>query len=71
MYSKAIVASARCSDTLLRMTKRTEQVNVRLDPEMKAELTAFADAQHRSLSNLILAVLKDWLAAQREIGKKT
>lgn len=51
------------------MAKRTEQVNVRLDTEMKAELAAIADKQHRTLSNLILAVLKDYLEAER--GKKT
>jgi predicted transcriptional regulator len=47
------------------MTKRTEQVNIRLDPETKAELAAIAQSQHRTVSNLILVVLKDWLAAYR------
>jgi predicted transcriptional regulator len=52
------------------MTKRTEQVNVRLDPQMKAELTAIATSQHRTISNLILAVLTDWLEAQKQTKDK-
>ena len=54
------------TDRMQCMTKRTEQVNVRLDPQMKAELTAIATSQHRTLSNLILAALTDWLEDQKK-----
>ena len=41
-----------------------------LDSEMKAELAAIAHKQHRTLSNLILAVLKDFPrgADRREVA---
>jgi uncharacterized protein (DUF1778 family) len=47
------------------MTKRTEQVNIRLDPDTKAELASIAAEEHRTLSNLIVAVLMDFLAKRR------
>jgi uncharacterized protein (DUF1778 family) len=53
-----------------RMAKRTDQVNIRLDPETKAELAAAAAEQHRPLSNLIVAILMDWLAAKRTDTKQ-
>jgi uncharacterized protein (DUF1778 family) len=55
--------------TMQRMTKRTDQVNIRLTPEIKAELTAAAGEQHRALSNLIVAILMDWLAERRAARK--
>ena len=56
--------------TMLCMTKRTDQINIRLDPETKAELAAAAAEQHRPLANLILAILMDWLAARKAAQTK-
>jgi uncharacterized protein (DUF1778 family) len=47
------------------MTKRTEQVNIRLAPETKAELAGIAAEEHRTLSNLIVAVLMEFLVTRR------
>jgi hypothetical protein len=47
------------------MTKRTDQVNVRLDAKMKAKLGAYAKAEKRTVSNLIFLIITDWLE-QRE-----
>jgi hypothetical protein len=44
------------------MTKRTDQVNVRLNPEMKEKLIAYADAEKRTLSNLVFLIISEWLA---------
>ena len=53
------------TNTMTRMAKRTNQINIRLDPETKAELAAAAAEQHRPLANMILAILMDWLATRR------
>jgi hypothetical protein len=46
------------------MTKRTDQVNVRLDPKMKEKLTAYAKAEKRTISNLIFLIVTEWLEQQ-------
>lgn len=43
------------------MTKRTDQVNVRLEPEMKEKLSAYANAEKRTLSNLVFLIISEWL----------
>ena len=49
------------------MTKRTDQVNVRLDPEMKRKLAAYAHAEKRTISNLIFLIIAEWLE-KKEAG---
>ena len=41
---------------------KTELVGVRIPSEIKEKLQAIADEETRSLSNLVLKVLKDFLA---------
>jgi len=53
------------------MTKRTDQVNVRLDPKMKAKLGAYAKAEKRTVSNLIFLIIAEWLDwKESETAKK-
>ena len=47
---------------------KTELVGVRIPSEIKEELQKIADEETRSLSNLVLKVLKDFLA---DYEKKT
>lgn len=39
------------------MANKTERLHLRLTPELKAELQALADAQNRSMSNLVESLL--------------
>jgi hypothetical protein len=48
--------------------KKLHPVNVRMDDAMLAELRGIAAAENRSISNLIVTVLRDWLAARRAGG---
>ena len=43
------------------MTKRLHPINVRLDDEMRDELRQIAQAENRTLSNLIVTVLREYL----------
>lgn len=37
---------------------------IQIPKDMKAELTAIAEEQNRSLSNLIVTILGDWLKSR-------
>lgn len=52
------------------MTKRTDQVNVRLDPKMKEKLNAYARAEKRTVSNLIFLIIDEWLERKEVEAKK-
>lgn len=52
------------------MTKRTDQVNVRLEPEMKDQLSAYANAEKRTLSNLVFLIISEWLQKKEVEGRK-
>jgi len=41
---------------------KTELVGIRITPEMRRKLQKIADEETRSLSNLVLKILKDFLA---------
>jgi predicted transcriptional regulator len=43
------------------MAKKLNPVNVRLDDEMREELKKIAQAENRTLSNLIVTVLREYL----------
>lgn len=45
--------------------KRMNVVNVRLYDETLAALRATAEAQHRPLANLIVAILKEYVAGKK------
>ncbi len=45
----------------LEMAKKLNPVNVRLDDEMREELKKIAQAENRTLSNLIVTVLREYL----------
>lgn len=42
----------------------TPQFPLRLPLDLRERLEAIARAQHRSLANLIVHILREWLAAQ-------
>jgi hypothetical protein len=46
--------------------KRLHPVNVRLDDEMREELRAVAAEENRSMSNLIVTILREWLDRRRK-----
>jgi uncharacterized protein (DUF1778 family) len=35
------------------MTQRTDRLNLRIDPELKARIQEYADRQHTTLSDLV------------------
>jgi predicted DNA-binding protein len=41
---------------------KTELIGIRIAPEMRERLQKIADEETRSLSNLVLKILKDFLA---------
>lgn len=49
----------RFAYNILVHTQKTEMLNVRLSPEMKQALKAVADAEHRSISNLIEVMIAE------------
>jgi hypothetical protein len=50
-------------------SKKTAQVNIRLAPEVRDELSAIAEAEHRTLSGLLSAVILDWLKDRRSLAE--
>ena len=48
-----------------RDKKRLHPIAIRLDDEMLEELRAIAVDEHRPMANLIVAVLKNWLAERK------
>lgn len=45
--------------------KRLHPIAIRLDDDMLDQLRTIAVAEHRPMANLIVAVLKNWLAERR------
>ena len=52
------------------MTMKREMIGIRLTPEMKEKLQKVADKEMRSLSNLVLKILTEYLAEQEKKPKK-
>lgn len=46
---------------------QTPRFLIRLPADVRAELEKHSKAQGRSLSNLIVHVLREWLAARRDL----
>jgi hypothetical protein len=44
-----------------RKAQRTEQIVVRLEPELRRRIKIAADLDHRPVGNLVRNVLRDWL----------
>jgi len=49
-----------------RQPKRLHPVNVRLDDDMREELRMVAAEENRSMSNLIVTILREWLDRRRK-----
>lgn len=43
------------------MNKKDDTIAIRVKPEMKAKLQAVADSEMRSLSNLVVKILDEYL----------
>jgi predicted DNA-binding protein len=52
------------------MVMKTETVGVRMPPEMKEKLQDIADNEMRSLSNLVLKILAEYLNDNEEKSKQ-
>ncbi|KKL96200.1 hypothetical protein LCGC14_1846860 [marine sediment metagenome] len=48
---------------------KTELIGIRIAPEMRERLQKIADEETRSLSNLVLKILKDFLANYEKSAK--
>ena len=48
---------------------KTELIGIRIAPEMRERLQKIADEETRSLSNLVLKILKDFLANNEKSAK--
>ena len=48
--------------------KRTAILTVRIEPDLKTQLIAAADANDRSLASLVAKVLREWIDGEK--GKK-
>lgn len=48
---------------------KTLPLSLRLEPELKAELQRLAQADRRSLTNLVEIILEDYVAANKRKGK--
>jgi hypothetical protein len=44
-----------------RKAQRTEQIVVRLEPELRNRIKIAAEQDHRPVGNLVRNVLRDWL----------
>lgn len=47
-------------------SKKTEQINIRISEEDKAELAAIAADEHRTISGLISFIVLKWLQDRRK-----
>jgi predicted transcriptional regulator len=50
------------------MKNRSDAISVRVSKEAKAELQRIADAERRTLSQLVAIVIDDFLKTKREKG---
>lgn len=51
------------------MNKKENTIFVRIPPEIKTQLLEIANAQNRSLSNLVATIIKDFL--NKEAGSRS
>ena len=49
---------------------KDERLGIRVTPEIKAKLEAYAERDGRTVSNLILKILNDWIKEQQIADKK-
>jgi len=52
------------------MTMKKDMIGIRLTPEMKEKLQQTANKEMRSLSNLVLKILTEYLDKQEKIPNK-
>lgn len=49
----------------MAVVAETPRFIFRLPPELRTELQLAADEEHRNLSNLIIHIIREWLADRR------
>jgi hypothetical protein len=54
---------------MTKQPKKTSQINLRIEPRLKAAAEKAAAADHRSLTSLIEKLLSDYLAGLKERHK--
>jgi predicted HicB family RNase H-like nuclease len=55
--------------TMQRLKKRTGQLVLRVEPELRAELEAAAEEERRPMANLIRNILADWVDGRPSVGR--
>lgn len=57
------------ADVMTRHMAKDLQIGVRMDAQTKAALETAAKADERTVSALVLKIVKEWLARQPQKGK--